>query len=1079
MKKLLLLFILFNIGALGAFAQGVTTSSINGKVIDDANEPLSGANVVAVHTPSGTTYGAISDFDGFFRIVNMRTGGPYTITITYVGYEDIVKIDQYLQLGVSENIDVVMQASASELEEVVITGQRNGVFDSGKTGSETNVSKREINALPSVSRGIADFVRKTPQALVSEDGAISLAGQNNRYNSIYLDGTVNNDVFGLAPSGTNGGQTGVNPLSIDAIESFQVNLSPFDVRQSGFSGGTINAITRSGTNKTEGSAYYFFRNQDLAGKTPYSISENNREKLSEFSAKLYGARVGGAIVKDKLFYFVNYERQDEETPQPFNASEYTGDSSLDDLNALRQGLINVYGYDPGDFSNNTRTLTSDKFTVRLDWNINDKNSIIAKHNYVKAEQSSPNSSDNDDINYLNSGVFFPTTTNSTTLEWNTSNGSNLANNLILGYTTVVDDRGPLGDPFPHVNIRDGRGDISFGSEPFSTANLLEQQVFTVANNFSIFSGAHNITLGGNFEYTDVKNVFFGQNFGDYTFDSYDDFFTYLDGVAGNEVASDDFFYNYSLLGGNGDDSLGAAEFAYTQLGFYVQDEVDVTDDLKVTAGLRVDVPFFEDGSVNDDFNNRTIPLLESFGKDLKGAQVGTPIKSKAHIAPRIGFNWDVAGKKSTQIRGGLGIFTSRVPLVWPGGTYNNNGLTAGFAANFLLDEPAFFNPNINDQPVTAVPGTGAVGGNVDLFSPDFKLPQTMKYNIAIDQKIPFAGLILSGDFLYNDVITNVYYENLNIKPAVGTLNGADNRPYYNDSDPIDSTYGRIILGSNTGLGYSYNATVSVTKPFSNGFSGQVAYTYGDGQYVFEGTSSQNSSQWRNLVTVDGKNANPRATNSQFATGHRFSANALYELKWNKNLKTTIGVFYTGQEGSPYSFTYNEGRDLLNDDSRDNALIYVPANSSEITLVPLEKTIGGEVVTISPEDQWTALNAFIEGNDYLSTRRGGYAEANGDRGPWSHIVDLKFIQDFSIDLGNNSHTFQASLDIFNFTNLINKEWGVRKFVPFQVAVLTTETAGPDPEFTFDPSFLEGIEEVDDSGVQSSRWQMQVGLRYIFN
>jgi hypothetical protein len=268
MKKLLLLFILFNIGALGAFAQGVTTSSINGKVIDDANEPLSGANVVAVHTPSGTTYGAISDFDGFFRIVNMRTGGPYTITITYVGYEDIVKIDQYLQLGVSENIDVVMQASASELEEVVITGQRNGVFDSGKTGSETNVSKREINALPSVSRGIADFVRKTPQALVSEDGAISLAGQNNRYNSIYLDGTVNNDVFGLAPSGTNGGQTGVNPLSIDAIESFQVNLSPFDVRQSGFSGGTINAITRSGTNKTEGSAYYFFRNQDLAGKTP-------------------------------------------------------------------------------------------------------------------------------------------------------------------------------------------------------------------------------------------------------------------------------------------------------------------------------------------------------------------------------------------------------------------------------------------------------------------------------------------------------------------------------------------------------------------------------------------------------------------------------------------------------------------------------------------------------------------------------------------------------------------------------------------------------------------------------------------
>ncbi|MCT8339201.1 carboxypeptidase regulatory-like domain-containing protein [Flavobacteriaceae bacterium TK19130] len=1076
MKKLLLL--VFVLGAtFSMFGQGVTTSAINGKITDAQGEALPGANVVAVHNPSGTRYGAISDFDGFYRIVNMRVGGPYTITITFVGYEEFVRENVYLQLGDSEEIDATMAESQNALDEVVITAQSNGVFDSGKTGAETNVSTREIQTLPSVSRGIGDFVRKTPQALVAESGAISLAGQNNRYNSIYLDGTVNNDVFGLAASGTNGGQTGVNPLSVDAIESFQVNLSPFDVRQSGFSGGAINAITRSGDNELEGSAYYYLRNESLAGKTPVDIDADNREKLDEFTAQLYGARIGGPIIKDKLFFFVNYERQEEETPQPFNFGQYTGDSSLEEINALRQGLIDIFGYNPGGFANNTRMLTSDKFTIRLDYNIDSKNSITAKHNYVNAEQTSPNSSSFRSINFLNSGVFFPSTTNSSTIEWSTSNGDNLANNLRIGYTTVVDDRGPLGDPFPAVTIRDGIGEISFGSEPFSTANLLEQDVFTVTNNFSIFSGAHNITIGANFEYTDVLNVFFGQNFGNYTFDSLADFNSYLDGVPGNEVPADDFFYNYSLIGGTGDDSQGAAEFTYTQLGFYVQDEVDLTDDVKVSAGLRVDIPYFEDGAVNEDFNTRTIPLLESFGKDLQGAEVGKKIRSLPHIAPRLGFNWDVNGEKKTQVRGGIGIFTSRIPLVWPGATYNNNGLTTGFSAGFLQDDPVFFNPNVDEQPVTSVPGTGAVGGNVDLFAPDFKLPQTMKYNIAIDQKLPFWNLVASADFLYNDVITNVFYENLNIRPAVGTLNGADNRPYYNDSNPIDDTYGRIILGSNTGLGYSYNATFSITKPFQNGFSGQVAYTYGEGEYVFEGTSSQNSSQWRNLITVNGKNANPRATNSQFATGHRVSANALYELEWNDNLKTTIGLFYNGQEGSPYSFTYNEGRDLLNDDSRDNALIYIPADQSEINLVPI--TDGDGNIVVSAEDQWAALDQFIEGNEYLRDRRGKYAENNGARGPWNHIIDLKFLQDFSLNVGGKKHTLQASLDIFNFTNLINKEWGVRKFIPSQVELITTESDGPDPEFTFDPAFLDGIEEIDDSGIQSSRWQMQVGLRYIFN
>ena len=356
MKKLLLLVLL--LGSFAAFSQGVTTSSINGRVVDDAGEPLTGATVVALHTESGTKYGAITDFDGFYRVPNMRPGGPYIVTITYVGYSDFVRNDVYLGLGESKRIGVNLAESASALDEVVITTQRDNVFDSNKTGTETTVTERDILTLPATSRSIADFVRITPQAQITEgsDGfSVSLGGQNNRYNAIYIDGAVNNDVFGLAGSGTNGGQTGVNPFSVDAIETFQVNVAPFDVRQSGFSGGSINAITRSGTNDIEGSVYGFLRNESFAGKTPPSLvgEGETEEKLEEFSALTYGMRVGGPIIKDKLFYFINYERQDDETPQPFNFSNYTGRSTLDDINGLRNFLINTYGYDPGGFDANT------------------------------------------------------------------------------------------------------------------------------------------------------------------------------------------------------------------------------------------------------------------------------------------------------------------------------------------------------------------------------------------------------------------------------------------------------------------------------------------------------------------------------------------------------------------------------------------------------------------------------------------------------------------------------------------------------------------------------------------------------
>ena len=1074
MKKLLLgLFLMMGVGV---FAQGVTTSSINVQITDNNDQPLPGANVLAVHTPTGTEYGVVTDFDGYYRIPNMRVGGPYTLTITYVGFEDILLEGVFLRLGDAERISRQMSESNNALDEVIISASKNGIFDSGQTGSNTNISQRQVANLPSATRSLGDFIRTTPEAQVGENGSISLGGQNNRYNSIYIDGAVNNDAFGLAGSGTNGGQTGVSPISIDAIESFQVNLAPFDVRQSGFAGGSINAITRSGSNNTEGSAYYYLRNQDLAGKTPTALSEDNREKLTDFTAELFGARVGGAIVEDKLFYFINYERQNEETPQPFVFDRYQGDASRQDIANLKQGLIDNYGYNPGVFENNPTTLISDKLIARIDWNLNDKNSITVKNSYVNAENTDPRQSSDRNLNFTGRGVFFPSRTNSTTLEWSTTNGSNMSNNLLIGYTDVLDDRNPTGDPFPAVQIFDGSGNIYFGSEPFSTANLLEQKVLNITNNFEIYRGRHKFTFGANFENIDSKNVFFRQNFGQYRFSSLADFNTYLDDIDGNEAPARFYDRGYSLQGGTGDNSAGAAEFAYSSLGFYAQDDVDLTDDLKVSLGLRIDLPFFEDGLANNDFNTRSVELLEANGKDLQGARVGKSIDTQIHFAPRLGFSWDVGGNKTTQVRGGIGVFTSRVPLVWPGGAYNNNGVTAGFVDERAIDGDILFNPDPTDQLVQpgAEPGTGAVGGQIDLFSPDIKLPQVAKYNIAVDQKLPVWGLIASGEFLYNDVLNAVFYENLNIRGPVGRLNGADNRPYYNRRDLIDDTYSSIFLGSNTSEGYSYNATFKLTKPFANGFAGQLAYTYGDAYEVFEGTSSQNSSQWRGVETVNGKNANPSIQRTGFSVGSRITGNVSYEHEWNDNVKSTVSLFYAGEEGRPFTYLYNSrNANILNDDSRDNALIYIPRDASEITFAgtPAEQ-----------QEQWEAFNSYINSSDYLSERRGQYSERNGERGPWSHIVDLKFLQDFSLDFSNKKHTFQLSFDIFNFTNLINKDWGRRPFIPGSVGILDVEEGGPDPVFSFNADDFQteaDIENFDDSGILSSRWQMQVGLRYIFN
>jgi hypothetical protein len=1071
------------------YSQGNTNSSMTGKVADKDGS-LPGASILAVHTPSGTKYSASTDEKGYFRISNMRTGGPYQLVLSYVGYKSETLDNIYLSLGETNNNNVILVSESSVLEEVVVQGRQDNVFNANKTGAQTIIDSRKVQNLPSLSRNIADFARLTPQAQLRGDDVISIGGQNNRYNAIYIDGAVNNDVFGLAANGTNGGQTGVSPISLDAIDQFQVSVAPFDVKISGFAGGAISATTKSGNNNFEGSAYFFNRDQNLAGKTPPDLAGSSpREKLADFTARTYGVRAGGAFIKDKLFYFINYERQENETPQPFNIDNYTGNIGLNGGNAtstldnLVSFLGTNYGYNPGGYSNNLQSLISDKLIVKLDWNISEKHKLALRHSYVNAVNLSPSSSSARAISFGNSGVNFESTTNSTSLELNSRFNNKFSNNLVVGYTSVKDDRNPIGNPFPAVEIRDGSGTIFFGSEAFSTANLLEQRILTITDNFQINTGMHNITIGTNNEFSSSLNVFVGNNFGSYRFDSLADFL--------NNAKPNRFRLGYSLVGGEGDASQGAADFSTMQLGGYIQDEMRLSDNFKLSLGFRVDVPVWENGLANDDFNTRTVALLQNAGKDLKGARVGQKIDNYAHISPRLGFNYDLNGDKKTQISGGVGIFTSRLPLVWPGGTYNNNGLTQGAIEVIGTTNPNMpnFNPNPsaasqiinNGQPLGPLPGNvgapGQFGGNIDLFAQDFRLPQVFKASLAIDQRLP-AGFTLSGDITYNDNISAIKYENLNIPEPTVFLNGSDNRPRYS-GNRLDATYQGVYLASNTNKGEAYNASVTLSKLFTTDkltLNVQGTYSYGKSTVLFDATSSQNSSQWRNIETINGSNKISGPSTSDFSQGTRLLGNGFLTYKWSKNAKTRLGFFYEGAEGNPYSYVYNDNGGLLRDTFSEAALIYVPASQNEIVLV------NDPVTNLTPQQQWEALDSYISNDKYLNSRRGKYAERNGDRLKWSHVVDMKFAQEFTIYAGKTKHTLELTADIFNFTNLLNKDWGKRYFSTFdQVQLLdfVSVNANNVPTYRFNPNVSQTKNQIDDSGLNSSRWQMQVGARYTFN
>jgi outer membrane receptor for ferrienterochelin and colicin len=1102
MKRYLLLFIAVLAFPVLAYGQGVTKASMRGTVTDAAGEALPGANVLAVHTPTGSEYGTATNIDGSFNLRNMRVGGPYRVRITFVGFQPYVRQDISLSLGEVEVLNVTLEESAAELEEVEVVAA-GGLFDSERNGVATSIDERAVERIPTVGRDLADYTRLTPQAYVENDDddgpAISINGQNNRYNSIYIDGAINNDVFGLSAQGTNGGQTGATPISIDAIEEFQINVSPFDVTQAGFTGGAINILTRSGTNQFTGSAYYYLRNESLAGNTPGVLVDLGEadESLPEFSNNRYGFRLGGPIVRDKLFFFVNGELLRSETPQPAALASFRGNT--ENFDRIQSVLQEELDYDTGSFGDKAATLDDDKFFARIDANLSQNHKLSARYSYSESDNRDEFRTSPSTANSVDRTEVFPNSTQFATVELNSTFSNRFANSLTLGYTRVRDDRNFARRPFPTVNIEDGDADIQLGPEPFSTANVLDQDIYTLTNNFNWFLGKHTLTIGTHNEFYSISNLFIPYNFGWYFYDSVDDFVNDVRAVNDPNVdfVGPGFFQRgVSLVGdGIGDNADNVGAFDAVQYGIYAQDEFQYNDQLRLTLGIRLDIPqILDEPRFAPDVFDTTLPAIEAAGFDLNGARPGEAPDAQIYVSPRLGVNYDVFGDRTTQIRGGTGLFLGRVPFVWPGGMFLNNGANTGiFDGSALPDgSPIPFRPDPENGLTLEDFGRSAEdvipSGRLEIFEEDFRYPRVWKTSLGFDQQLPYGFVgTLEGNYTKN--LDNIVVTNVNLNPAaLTTLNGPDNRPIYGDLNDdgrvsssdyyIDDRYSNIHRVGTTSEGYTFDITAQVQRQTENLFT-SLAYTYGDAYSVNDGTSSQINSVWRFTENVNTAN-DTGLERSDFSLGHRVLAGASYRAEFLNNLATTVSLFYVGESGRPFSYTIGNSRRMVNEGGRDVALFYVPNDASELTFT-------GDAA----EQQAQALDAFIDGNEYLSDRRGQYAERNGDRTPFEHIFDVKLAQEVFTNIGARRARAEVTLNIFNVGNLINSDWGVRyntaSFGQYDVVRFEgfQDVANDDytPVYSYVGGDFDDEEEVfdtfaKDSGTYSSRWQVQLGFRVTF-
>jgi hypothetical protein len=1027
-----------------AAAQGVTTADVDGVVKDTQGAVVPGATVVAVHEPSGTSYNSVTQVDGHFRIQGMRVGGPYKVTVSLSGFNPEVKGDITLNLGLTTDLDFTLKIAARS-ETVTVVATDEAVFSSAHTGAATAVNRTEIGTLPTISGRINDFARLSPQY----GGSGTFSGQDNRANNITIDGSYFNNSFGLA--GQPGDRTNVAPVSLEAIEQIQVSVAPYDVRQANFVGANLNTVTRSGTNLITASVYHRTRDQSYVGTNAAGLSFNP----GTFTTKDTGEWAGGPIIKSKLFAFESYESQEDTRPLSTFRSNAGGEPVggnitrvlTSDLTGLSSFLASNFDYQTGPFDNLPKNTPGKPFLIKGDYSVNGSNKITFRYNRLDSStnvyQSSstalgvsrPTNSTNF-LTFQNATYQILENIGSGVGEWHSAVGSRLANALIIGYTHQDESRAAI-SLFPFVEIDDGNGlgYTSFGSEPFTPNNELRYNTFQLQNNLTLFKKGHSVTLGVSVEKYHSDNVFFPGKQSAYTYSTLADFYTDAAGYLANSnrtvspITLRRFQVRYTNIPGQAK-PVQPLDVWYS--GGYAQDEWRPRGNLTITAGVRVDVARFGD-TAYDNANADALTFRDSDGSPIQYNSGKLP---DAHPlwSPRIGLNWDVSHDQKTQVRGGTGVFTGKPPYVWISNQVGNTGVLTGFIQTD--NTTAYpFNPNPDTYKPTTVTGAPAASYELDVTDQGFRFPQTWRSNVGLDRRLPW-GLIATGEFIYNRDINDPFYINANLPAAESHYTGIDNRPRWvaTPAFPTCASAGQVgpcvtrlnnapgnqvtstIVLKNTNQDRSWNVAASVSKALQAGFSLKAGYSYGVARGIVEPGSTAAASWNGNQIVADPNN--PALAYSGNSPGQRVFIAGMFTRQYLGFGATTISVFYDGHTNGNTQYVFSG--DANGDTGGSNDLIYIPRNTSEMNFVTFTTTAGK---TFTAADQAAAFEQYIEADPYLSKHRGQYAERGAIFLPMVNRIDLSLTQDVFHNIGGKRHSGQVRLDITNFGNLLNHNWGV--------------------------------------------------------
>ena len=1025
MKRLLLSVALLLVVAV-ASAQ-VTTSSIRGRVTTNDN-PLPGATIVATHTPSGTNYGTTSNSEGHFAISGMRVGGPYNVTISFIGYNDVVIADLMLGLGNNAELSVELTEAAIEVEDIVISA-------SSKNLSGDTFLRNEIEAIPSIDRSIYDLTNLMSTAISPAAGGIILGGQSTRYNAFTIDGTSSADIYGLGTTGMTGSLTKANPIPIDAVGAVSISTATVNVRESGFTGGAINAVTRSGDNEFRGSAYTYYNNEHFWGTTP-GADVAERKHLSEQATNIYGVTLGGPIVKNKLFFFVAGEFNRNTTPSTNYPAMGNSALSVEEAQKISERYHALTGYDGGGYGENLIKALTGSAVARLDWNINRNNHLSLRYNMLHADADA-SSNTNQAFYFTGAEYTNINRTHSVVAELNTSK-NNKINTLRLGYTRLKDGR-TTDESLPAVIINGlgerGTGSATIGTNPYSGRNMLKQDVFIFGDDFVFIADNNHITIGTSNEIYRADNLYMANARGTYTYNNLDDF------LADN---ASKYQYGY-FADGKQNPPMTTGQFAV-----YAQDEVYLAGDGKFTAGLRIDIPvMFDTPGINEEFN------ASDFAKKANTATGNIP-RTQVLISPRIGYEGSIA--EGLKLRTSAGIYTGRSPFVWLSNCYQNNGMRSmSVTVNNAAETPDF---SLNPESVGIMSNPA-----IDIVAKDFRYPQVFRLAAGLDYQ--YGGLRLSLDGDYTKGINNLFVENLvaadnGQRLYVGGEGSTTSATYYNSTT---KEYSSVYRLGNTHKGYSWSATARLEYNFSYALEGlrlTAAYTYSEAKSVNDGISAQSSSNWGRNYAVDSNN--PALSNSVYEFPHKVVASLSYSRLYGK-FGTNFMLLYNGHSGEHYSLTYAKGKVDINGDSyKGNSLIYIPTEAEMATMLWADDTSAA------------AFNSYIEQDSYLSRNRGKFAERNSHSLPFVNRLDLHFAQSFYFS-NKSDRRIELSLDILNLSNLISRSWGLVHrtsnwtLSPVSVTELKEVDGGYRPVYKFNGAQY----TVDDV---MSRWHMQLGVRVVF-